>query len=558
MMVAIMFVERIHSKGGAHCQVLLRESFRTPGEVRSKVKHRTLLNLTRFDPEVVTAIEFGLKHKREIAQLEKVAPGAVRRRQGKSAGAVWLLYRVAQRVGMTSALGTSREALLALWLVFARLIDQGSRLSAVRLAQEHAACELLGLSDFCEDDLYDALGWLDRNQVRIEKALFAARHGEQKPRLFLYDVTSSYLEGTENAYARFGYNRDGKKGKMQIVIGLLTDEDGSPVTVEVFEGNTQDPQTLVSQIRKVGARFGCERVTIVGDRGMIKSVQIAQLTEADFYYITAITKPQICRMLRQGILQMNLFDERVYEVEHETERFVLRRNPVRAAEMEASRDDKLAALTRFADGKTRYLAEHPRASAAVAERKVKAKGRQLKITDWALPEADGSSFRIRIDEKARAGASRLDGCYVIKTNLPPDAIDAQTVHDRYKDLAQVEQGFRTMKTGHLEIRPIFVRTAQHTRGHVLSVMLAYLLRRELDAAWRNFDLTVEEGIESLTTLCADEVSIADQKRPYLEVPEPRESVARLLDACHVPFPTVLPARSARVATRRKLQERRKP
>ncbi len=198
--------------------------------------------------------------------------------------------------------------------MLARAIDQGSRLSAVRLAGVHAACDVLDLDRFDEDDLYANLDWLAAHQAEIERRLFAHRHGQQKPALFLYDVTSSYLEGTRNELAAFGYNRDKKRGKRQIVIGLLTDAEGMPLSVEVFPGNTADPATFRSQVRKVAERFGGGEVTFVGDRGMIKSSQVEDLAGHGFHYITAITKPQIETLLRQGVLQLGLFDATLAEV----------------------------------------------------------------------------------------------------------------------------------------------------------------------------------------------------------------------------------------------------
>ncbi|EQD54374.1 transposase IS4 family protein, partial [mine drainage metagenome] len=184
-------------------------------------------------------------------------------------------------------------------------------LSNVRLAQQHAAVDILGMGNFNEDDLYDAMDWIESRQRSIEKKLFSSRYGGKIPALYLYDVTSSYLEGMKNEYADFGYNRDKKRGKMQIVVGLLTDEDGWPISIEVFRGNTNDVKTFTSQIKKLASDFGCESVTMVGDRGMIKTEQIADLSEQKFYYITATTKAQMETLLKQKVIQMELFTEKL-------------------------------------------------------------------------------------------------------------------------------------------------------------------------------------------------------------------------------------------------------
>jgi hypothetical protein len=318
-----------------YTSVLLRESYRQNG----KVKKRTVANLSNCKPEEISAIKLALKHKDDLSQLGSLEE-SVELHEGLSVGAVWTVYQIAKRVGIEWAVGKGFSGKLAMWQVIARVIEQGSRLSAVRLAQTHAACDVLDMRrGFDENDLYDNLRWLSDNQEEIEKKLFSLRRKQSKPEIFLYDVTSSYLEGTKNYFGQYGYNRDGKKGKQQIVIGLLCDEIGEPVSTEVFAGNTQDTQTFVSQVKKAADRFGCERVTFVGDRGMIKIPQIKNLPEG-FHYITAITKPQIQSLMDQGVIQLGLFDEDVFEIEDNGIRYVLRRNPVRVDEINASRMSK--------------------------------------------------------------------------------------------------------------------------------------------------------------------------------------------------------------------------
>jgi len=563
MMVAIMYVERVKNRRGdkVYEQILLRESYREKGASRSAVKHRTLLNLTHCPPEDVGAIEWALKFKNDVSRLRAATPGKVRTRQGRCVGAVWLLYRVAQRVGLVQTLGRSPQGRRVLWQVLARLIEQGSRLSAVRLAQEHAACEVLGLEGFNEEDLYADLDWLDARQSKIEDALYRQVRGQDEPRLFLYDVTSSYLEGAHNAYGAYGYNRDGKRGKLQIVVGLLTDEDGLPLCIQVFEGNTQDPKTVPQQIRKLTGRFGVRALTFVGDRGMLKSIQIQALQAESLHYLTAITKPQIEVLIKQGVLQLEMFDEDLCDVcMDDGTRYILRRNPVRAAEIAASREDKFRCVCERVAKKNTYLREHRRAKTAVALREVKEYAEKLRIQEWTRLRVQGRALRIEQDACALEQAQCLDGCYVLKSDVSVDQLDAERLHGRYKDLAQVERAFRTMKTGHLEVRPVFVRTPAHTRAHVFIVMLAYRLRRELDAAWRDLDLTVEEGITQLSTLCAEELLFRQPTNAdagCLTVPEPRPTLTQLFAACDVAPPTTLPRSHAKVATKRKLPSRRK-
>src|SRR5215467_6261877 len=337
-----MYVDTSHiTRGGkTYTRHLLRESYRANG----KVLHRTIANVSHCSEAEIEAIRLTLRHKEALEQLGTLQD-ALTLQQGPSFGAVWTVYHVAQRLGIEQALGTTRDGKLALWQVMARVIDQGSRLSAVRLATAHAACDVLGLDAFNEDALYENLDWLAGTQALVEDRLFAQRQKTKPASLFLYDVTSSYVEGTHNALAAFGYNRDGKKGKRQIVIGLLCDEAGHPVSIEVFPGNTQDPHTFAAQINKVKARFGVTEITFVGDRGMIKGQQIEDLVQQGCHYITAITKPQIEKLLRTGTLQLDLFDQEVAEVlAEEGIRYVLRRNPVRAQEVRDTRQAKLATL----------------------------------------------------------------------------------------------------------------------------------------------------------------------------------------------------------------------
>ena len=540
------------ANGKIYQSIYLRQSYREGDHVRK----RNLANLTHCDPQEIAAIELALQFKDNLAALGSL--DKIQLSQGPSVGAVCTVWQTACRLGIDSALGSGLAAQLALWQVLARVLEQGSRLSAVRLAQVHAACEVLGIRrGFDENDLYANLSWLSQQQAGIEKRLFAQRHGQQKPELFLYDVTSSYLEGEDNAYGAYGYNRDGKKGKKQIVIGLLCDEQGAPVSTEVFRGNTQDMKTFAAQVKKAQQRFGCERVTFVGDRGMIKSGQIENLAQAGFHYITAITKPQIDTLMAAGVIQMELFADQVCEVEQEGVRYVLRRNPLRAQQLAASRSSKQTRVEELQKNGNDYLAQHPRAKLSTAEAKLRKKIARLKVDKWLLVEGQGRTLQLKVNATALEEAAQLDGCYVIKTDLPPTVAATQVVHDRYKDLTQVEQAFRSCKTVHLETRPIYVRTAEHTRGHVLVVMLAYLIRRELSRAWTSLDVTVEEGLHQLQTLCSTEVKV-EGSGSCLRIPTPHADSRALLQALDLHLPQVLPRSPALVVTRKKLPERRRP
>ena len=534
-----------------YSSILLRESYREGG----KVKKRTIANLSKCTPAEIAAIKLALKHKDDLSVLGSLSE-SVELEEGLSVGAVWMVYQVAKKLGIEKSLGTDFSGKLALWQVIARVIEQGSRLSAVRLAKVHAACDVLDIRrGFDENDLYDNLSWLANNQERIEDKLFLSRQGKDKPRLFLYDVTSSYLEGEKNYFGEYGYSRDKKQGKKQIVIGLLCDEYGEPVSTEVFSGNTQDTQTFCSQVKKVAERFGCEDVTFVGDRGMIKSAQIKELPKG-FHYITAITKAQIESLLKKDIIQFSLFNEKVCEIEDEGVRYIIRRNPYRAEEIANTRLSKLQSVEKIINKKNAYLEGHQRAKVSKAIKDVEKKIISLKIDNWVrIKEKDRRLVLERDDDRLKEEAL-LDGCYVIKTDISNELADKQTIHARYKDLALVEKAFRDCKTVSLEVRPVYVRTKDSTCGHVLVVMLAYKIIRKLREAWLKFDLTVEEGIKRLATLCSIEVKCKDNTS-CLKIPRPRIESGELLKALNIKMPIVLPHRDIKVDTKKKLLNQRK-
>lgn len=550
IMVSTMFIEKTNSRGKYTCY-LLRENYREDG----KIKHRTLANLSACSEEDIAALRLALKHKKDLAALIHAAP-EVTLQQGLSVGVVWLVQDMAKQLGIVEALGHSEQGKLALWQVLARVIDQGSRLSAVRLAGRHAVCDIIGLEAFDEDDLYKNLDWLDDNQAKIEDRLFRSSYPDKKPGLYLYDVTSSYLEGVCNELGAFGYNRDGKNGKQQIVIGLLCDEIGRPLSIEVFAGNTQDQATVAAQIHKVAKRFGGGAITFVGDRGMLKSQQVEDLQDYGFHYITAITKPQIEALLDQGMIQMDLFDQSLAEIQADDGvRYILRRNPQRAAEVRQTRADKLASLQKLVNQQNDYLAAHFRAREMVALRTVSTRCEKLKVNPWVAASVSSRTISLTVDPSKLSEIEKLDGCYVLKTDLSRQAADKETIHDRYKDLVQVEWAFRTSKTVELEMRPIHVRLASRTRGHAFVVMLAYKIVQELAHRWSWINLTVQEGLDELASVCAMEVRVGGKASVH-KIPQPRPSAQQLLDAASVRLPDVLPCKGIKVASRKKLPENR--
>jgi transposase len=542
--------------GKTYESIWLRESYWENG----KVKTRNLLNLKNWSDEAVNALQSALganKPDKKIvpdnSTAKPVLPQHISIVQGLSIGALFTVFQIAQRLGIVQALGSSFQAKLALWQICARVLEQGSRLSAARMANLHAAASVLQFDQsFSENDLYDNLAWLDQKQSQIEDKLFMLRRRQKDvpPNFFLYDVTSSYLEGEKNELARYGYNRDKKKGKLQIVVGLLCDNNGIPVSIEVFEGNTQDPKTVLSQIKKVRDRFGCPKVTFIGDRGMLKSMPIEDLKDADFAYITAITKPQIKTLIQAGVLQYGLFDKNLCEVDSEGIRYIFRRNPVRALEIEAVRNKKLKTIGELLQQENVRLCEHPKAQLKTSLERIWKKIEQLECAQWlkiSVPQEGIRHIELSIDEKTLEELKRLDGCYVLKTDVPKEMSAKEEILERYKDLGLVESAFRTCKTVSLELRPLHVRLSSSTRGHVFVVMLAYMIIQELNKLWNGIEITVEEGLKHLTTLTEQRILFPNGLK-ISNIPTPSEQNAELLKAADITLPPYLASNDITVGT----------
>lgn len=517
--------------------ILLRESYREHGQV----KNRTLLNLSAWAPERIEALRRLLRG--EFDHLASVDPVC-----GPCFGLLYALKQIADRLGITAALGKSRMGKLALFLVLARIAHQGSRLSAVRWAREHAVSEVLAVDDFDEDDLYAALDHLCEHQEAIERKLYQnyRQRVPDPPQLFLYDVTSSYLEGTHNALGEFGYDRDGKRGKLQIVIGLLTDAEGEPLSVRVFAGNTNDSLTVADQIAILRQQFGVEELVFVGDRGMIKSKGKQALQEAGLHYISALTDPQIRKLLSQGTLQMGLFHEEVAEVDDGQLRYVLRQNPTEAAREWHRLENKMGKLQQKVARRNQQVAASARCKPESGLATIRQWIVRHKLSSFVQPRLDGRLLMIDVDEPGRARAMLLAGCYAIVTDLASAAMPAQAVHDSYMRLQQVERDFRTMKTGLLEVRPIFVRKETRTRGHVFCTMLALKITREMErclqAAFGTTDtnpqaVTLPDALTALGRLCLLNYPV-EGDRTVTRLPITNDSQQQIFSALHVSLPSI--------------------
>ena len=516
--------------------ILIRESFRQDG----KVRNRTIANISSWSAPRIAAFRRLLRGEFDLASAADPTCGPV-------FGVLHALKHVAADLGIAGALGQQRLGKLALFLVLARVAHRGSRLSAVRWARDHAVAEVLALESFDEDDLYLALDDLCARQDKIEKTLwrsYLARRGTP-PALFLYDVTSSYLEGEHNALGQFGYNRDGKRGKLQIVIGLLADAAGEPLAVRVFAGNTADPSTVAAQIAILTQQFSIEDVIFVGDRGMVKSAGKKALAEAGFRYISALTDPQIRLLLSKKTLQLELFAEQVCEAEADGVRYILRQNPQEAGRIRHRLEDKLVKLRAKIAQRNELVEQSARRKPPAGLTALQQWMQRHKMAGLVSLRLDGRTIVETSDTQVQARALELAGCYVIVTDVAPAKLGAQAVHDSYLALQKVERDFRTIKTGLLEIRPLFVRKESRTRGHVFCSLLALKLHRELErrlaAVFGTTDtdpkaVTVSDALAALGRLPFLIVTL-DENTTAMRLPQPDPHQRQILDALKVSLPS---------------------
>ena len=474
-----MYVERVPNRSSPPA-ILLRESYREGG----KIKKRTLANLSDWPAAKVEALRRVLR-----GDDEAFADRAVHLQRSLPHGHVAAGLGTLREIGLDRLLSAGgqqppRQVALCMAMIVARLIDPASKLATARQLDEATACSSLGLAlrlgAVDEQALYEALDWLLEQQPRIEQGL--ARRHLSNGTLVLYDVTSTYFEGRTCELARLGHNRDGKKGKLQIVFGLLCSADGCPVAVEVFEGNVGDPTTVAAQIDKLKQRFGLERVALVGDRGMITQARIEQtLRPAGIDWITALRAASIRGLAEAGALQPSLFDERdlaeITSPDYPGERLVVCRNPWLAAERARKRAElldateqslaEIQAATRRAVRTLRGKDKIALRVGAVVNRYKVAKHFDVVISD------DDLTFTRK--HQAIAAEAALDGIYVVRTNLPATTLDATGLVRNYKQLAHVERAFRSCKTVDLEVRPIHHRRGRRVRAHVFLCVLAYYL-----------------------------------------------------------------------------------
>jgi transposase len=496
-----MYIESVPNRNSPPA-ILLRESYRENGKVRK----RTLCNLSDWPTAHIKGLRGVLKGGTVIAPDRDAFIVTRSLPHGHAA----LALGAARKIGLDGILGPAgnrcRDLVLA--MIIARIIDPGSKLAAARALSPATAATSLGtilnLGEVDEDELYTALDWLHERQPAIETAL-AKRHLKNGT-LVLYDVSSSYMEGKCCSLARRGYSRDGRKGTLQIVYGLLCAPDGCPVAIEVFEGNTGDPMTLAAQVRKLKSRFALDHVVLVGDRGMITQARLTEdVKPTGLDWITALRAPAIKELVKGDALQLSLFDERdmasITSPDFPGERLIVCRNPDLAAERTRKRQDLLAATERdlariqAAVSRTRNplrgAAEIALAVGAVIEKHKMRKHFDLEFTD--------TSFTFARKTEAITAEAATDGIYAVRTSLAAEVLDDEATVRSYKSLSQVERAFRCIKTVDLHVRPVYHWLPGRVRAHVFLCMLAYYLEWHMrqTLATMLFDETDKQAAEAL-------------------------------------------------------------
>jgi len=505
-----MYVQRNKTggkTGRTYSSTLLCSKYRESGKVKTKV----LANLSHLPEQVILGIENMLKSKGEtVVKLKDVTVNKC-----VNYGYPYLIYELLKQLRIDEVLDKTLTASVATQvkaMIVGKIITGSSKLNIYNwLNRESFVCELLGIntSGLKVKDLYSSLGELSYNRKKVEKKWFHYHKGSRL-RFYLYDLTSTYFEGTQNELSAFGYSRDGKKGKMQICIGLLTDENGFPFRIEVYEGNTADTSTVSAHIKSLKEEFGVEELIFVGDRGMQISYHLENdddLKElTDIKFITGLTRAGIEDLLKRNVIQLSLFSKNLAEVTDGDLRYVLSVNPelqdadILYLEHQKMRVDALLAEIK-SSWETRNLknlenikrlknneTKNKKLKTKFVEKDIdKYKKRASKVIDecnvakyYTIEIIDNEKFEIKFNHEEFDRSKSLCGKYVLSTNVETKTLDKEEVRGQYKNLQNVEHAFRDLKSDNIAIRPVFHRNEAQTRGHVIVCFFAYAIVKELE------------------------------------------------------------------------------
>jgi len=476
-----MYIERVPNRNSPPA-VLIREGWREG----DKVRKRTIANISHWPEAQIEALRRVLKGDRLVAPEESFVID-----RSLPHGHVEAILGTIRRLGLDKFISPKRckERDLVLAMIAERIITPSSKLATTRLWHTSTLAEELNVTEADENDLYRALDWLLQRQPQIEKRL-AAKHLSEGA-LVLYDVTSAHYEGHTCPLVRYGHARGGKKGCPIVVFGLLTDKEGTPVSVDVYAGNTADPTTVADQVGKLQSRFSLNRVVLVGDRGMLTEPQINSLkNHPGLGWISALRSTAIRKLVDQGSLQMSLFDKQslaeIYSPLFAGERLVACFNPLLAEERRRKREDLLTATEKELDKIVRDVARRtrkPLGKTAIAKRIGRVLNRYKMAKHFNLKIDDGFLSYERKEESISREAS-LDGIYIIRTSEPKERMSAEDTVGNYKNLAQVERAFRSLKGFDIMVRPIFLRKEDHVRANIFLCMLAYYVEHRMRSLLR--------------------------------------------------------------------------
>lgn len=523
-------------KGKVYTSVLLRQCYYENG----KIKQRTIANLSRMPKWLIRTIELAIKKDELNYKLEDLEF-----EDAYSFGDIYSLWEIIEKTGLGKIIYSKRikERELVVGMIIGRILHPSSKLENVRWIgqRKEAFSEVLSLNyeKLEVDDLYEALDWLERSKGRIEKKLWRANG---KPKLFLYDITSVYFEGEKAEGGEYGYNRDKKKGKKQVVIGLMMDEEGYPVSVEVFNGKTSDQSTVKDKVEEIKKKYGIEKAILIGDRGMITSARMDEIEKEGFSFITCLTHKRIKGLIEDSStpFQIGLFDERFsVEIEYGGRRYILCKNPLREKEERST----LASLIRKTKNELNRIKNMVKRGRLKDEKKIAERvGRwknRYKAGRYFEVEIKEGEFNFWLNKEELEIEKRLLGCYVVVTNVSKKVMGKDEVVERYKELSLVDRAFRVIKTTLLNIHPVYHWKERRIRAHTFICMLAYWIvlkmKKDLKPLFegngkgKEYEFTFENVLSELNQIKIGRIRIKDMEiRQLSKLTETQKRILNLL------------------------------
>jgi len=538
--------------GKIYQSVLLCRKFRD--KQTGKPKTEVVLNLSKYglDNKIMTALKTSINKTKGVL----IDSQDIKINKTIDFGFIHLLLTIMDRLRITETLEKSygsKSSIIKL-MIIGKIATKGSKLHIYNWIQRNryvAERLCIDTKTLKLDDLYFELGEFSRMQSKIEKK-WNVYHRKRHNDIYLYDITSSYFEGTENALSAFGYNRDGKKGKKQITIGLITDSKGFPLKIEVFEGNEIDYKTVNEQLRAIKEQFGAKTIVMVGDRGMRIRLNLEELSEDEkqnIYYISALTSSEIRALIKDNVIQLELFSKDLAEVEDAGIRYILSNNPILQKEKNKTRDDlksrfeqEVSLIKRSWDKRRRSNLENTKKIedghknkklvTTFTEKKldnykyrVTAALKKYKMSKFYIHTISNDEFKIDYNLQKYQEEKTLDGKYIIESTVSKDNMNTKQVREKYKELQNVEHAFRDMKTDKLNIRPIFHVNEAQTRGHVFVCMFSYAIVKELETVifpWiktynkeNNCKLSYHDIMDELNNIKVSELEIGYQLKKIL-------------------------------------------